>query len=596
MKDLKEKLNYQLPRVLRYLFPNGKQKGNEYCIGSISGEEGESLKIRTNGDKMGVWSDFSTGQSGDMIELWRLNRSISFPETISEVKCYLGISDIKIPPIIKKSWSKPKRIDSDALPGCIAHQYLLGRGISPDTINKYRIGCGSGKNQWIIFPYYHDNELVMAKYLRVDRPDGKKIVNKSKDTKPILFGWQAIPEEATSAVIVEGEIDCMTFHDYGTGLAIFSVPMGGGDGKKQDWIEHEYERLYTFETIYLCLDSDEEGKKASKEISKRLGEHRCKEIKLPCKDITEAKSSGLTYNQLMDLIQFSEDMGPQEIKSAHLYLDWEPSESEGYSSPWNKFNTRVRFRPGELSVWTGINGHGKSMVLSHIMINQIKEAAKIFIASLELSPERTVHRMKSQILGKRYEKNEKQEYISAYLEGNLWIYDMLGSVDSKRLLEVFEYGYRKYGIDVFVIDSFLKCGIAEDDFRAQKAFVESLCDFKNKYNVHVHLVAHPRKGIDESRVPGKLDVKGTGSITDLADNCFCVWRNREKESDLEESLLNNLNPQKQNESDVELHCDKQRHGDWEGGIGLWFDKPSYQYLETKETKPAPVIRALEGNK
>jgi twinkle protein len=39
----------------------------------------------------------------------------------------------------------------------------------------------------------------------------------------------------------------------------------------------------------------------------------------------------------------------------------------------------------------------------------------------------------------------------------------------------------------------------------------------------------PRKGLDESKPPGKLDSKGTGAISDLADNCFSIWRNKEKE-------------------------------------------------------------------
>ena len=44
-----------------------------------------------------------------------------------------------------------------------------------------------------------------------------------------------------------------------------------------------------------------------------------------------------------------------------------------------------------------------------------------------------------------------------------------------------------------------------------------------------HIVVHPRKSNDETQMPSKLDCKGTGAITDLADNCFTVWRNKAKE-------------------------------------------------------------------
>jgi len=87
---------------------------------------------------------------------------------------------------------------------------------------------------------------------------------------------------------------------------------------------------------------------------------------------------------------------------------------------------------------------------------------------------------------------------------------------------VFEYARQRYGIDVFLIDSLMKCGIAEDDFNTQKCFVERLCDFKNSHPCHIHLIAHPRKSQDESHLPNKMDIKGSGAITDLADNVFSV--------------------------------------------------------------------------
>jgi twinkle protein len=40
-----------------------------------------------------------------------------------------------------------------------------------------------------------------------------------------------------------------------------------------------------------------------------------------------------------------------------------------------------------------------------------------------------------------------------------------------------------------------------------------------------------------------------------------VWRNKRKESDPERH---------RHEPDAMLICDKQRNGEWEGRIGLWF--------------------------
>lgn len=56
--------------VLGREFPNGRRHGNEFCMGSINGEEGLSLKVCLSGSKAGVWKDFATGQKGgDIISL-----------------------------------------------------------------------------------------------------------------------------------------------------------------------------------------------------------------------------------------------------------------------------------------------------------------------------------------------------------------------------------------------------------------------------------------------------------------------------------------------------------------------------------------------
>ena len=80
---------------------------------------------------------------------------------------------------------------------------------------------------------------------------------------------------------------------------------------------------------------------------------------------------------------------------------------------------------------------------------------------------------------------------------------------------------------------------------------------------------HSRKLADEFSPPGKFDAKGTGTITDLADNVVTVWRNKKKEYFPEKHA---------DDPDALLICDKQRNGEWEGKVRLWFDKDSMQYM------------------
>jgi twinkle protein len=139
-----------------------------------------------------------------------------------------------------------------------------------------------------------------------------------------------------------------------------------------------------------------------------------------------------------------------------------------------------------------------------------------------------------------------------------------------------EYARRRYAISHFIIDSLAKCGMSEDDYNAQKAFVETLSDFSREHNAHVHLIAHARKGSDEHNPPGKMDVKGSGAITDLCDNVFSVWRNKPKEEMLERTGDED-NTALDERPDAVVACVKQRYGEWEGRIALWFDRQSLQY-------------------
>ena len=101
---------------------------------------------------------------------------------------------------------------------------------------------------------------------------------------------------------------------------------------------------------------------------------------------------------------------------------------------------------------------------------------------------------------------------------DFWVFGLTGTAKADRLIEIFDYARRRYGIQLFIIDSLMKCGIGDDDYNGQKAFVDSICDFKNKTNSHVILVTHSRKGDSEEKPTGKMDVKGSGAITDLTDN------------------------------------------------------------------------------
>jgi twinkle protein len=592
--------------VCQYLLPAGKRISNEWCVGNVSGDPGRSLKICLSGDKVGVWSDFAGDESGDLLDLWAATRNTDLSAAIKEASLYLGVGEPKFEP--KRSFSsfnKPdqKKLSSPVVQSPVFKYLTEERKLLPETIAAFQLG---ENGRTILFPYLHENKTLQVKYLNLDRDEkGKKVTWTEKDCVPCLFGWQSVPSNARSITLTEGEIDAMSLHQYE--VSALSVPFGGGKGGKHKWIEYEFDHLAIFDEIFLCFDEDSVGQEAVVDLVTRLGRHRCRVVKLPHKDANACLQAGVTREEIAQCFALAATLDPRELKQASALVEkviaeFYPPEGSiiGYYPPWQKAADKILFRPSELSIHGGISGHGKSQLIGQIMLAMIGQGARICVASLELKPQKLLMRLTRQAAGMADPSEGYIHAIHEWYHDRLFIFDLVGTAKADRLLEVFLYARQKYGVNVFVIDSFLKLDIAEDDYRAQKAFVEKLCDFKNEYDCQVHLIVHPRKPADESQPPGKLDCKGTGAITDLADNCFTVWRNKAKEA-LKRMGSSVAHDHKQREKleepDCTWSCDKQRNGDWEGRIGLWFHSSSFQYLNHESQKPVQYVHysSLQGS-
>jgi len=259
---------------------------------------------------------------------------------------------------------------------------------------------------------------------------------------------------------------------------------------------------------------------------------------------------------------------------------WRPKTAPRSGLGFAKTRHDFELRPAEVSLWAGINGHGKSQFLGQVKLQQLMANQRICEASLEMAPMRTMSRLTRQAYG---DERPPADYIRAFhrwTDGRLWLYDHVGPCQPDTLIAIIRYAVHTFGIDQFIVDNLTKVIDGEDNYNAQKDFVNRLCEVAHDTGVHIHLVAHVRKGRSENDQPGKFDVKGAGSITDLVDNVFLVWRNKAKE---EAIRANNLNYDR-NEPDTILQLEKQRNGETEGDYRFWFHPGALQFLEgTGET-------------
>lgn len=250
--------------------------------------------------------------------------------------------------------------------------------------------------------------------------------------------------------------------------------------------------------------------------------------------------------------------------------------------PWPKCNDSFDFRRGEVTLWAGQNGHGKTDVTTQIVLSLVGQDEKVCVASFEMKPVTTVNRMVRMFSGTNPfnpEYNTENgltlldtlfDEFGEWSDKRLWLYDQTGTANSETVLGMVKYCAQELGVTHVFIDSLMKCVKEEDDYNGQKSFIDDACAIAKDCDIHIHIVHHLKKPAKEADMPDKHDSKGSGSITDQVDNVMMVWRNKPKE---EMGRAKGHNSTKQTEPDTYLLCRKQRNyegsGDGEPTISLW---------------------------
>lgn len=259
--------------------------------------------------------------------------------------------------------------------------------------------------------------------------------------------------------------------------------------------------------------------------------------------------------------------------------------------PWEKARDLFHFRPGEVTVWAGQNGHGKTGLVGQVKLSLMGQGHKVSGASFEMKPLTELDILIRMYCGTNPYSPEYQEAggldaleglyreFGDWAVGRLWMYDQQGTADARNVLGMARYSAKELGCTQIFIDNLAKCVRDEDDFNGQKNFVDELTALARDNAVHVHLVHHTRKPANENHIPDKHDNKGSGAITDQVDNVMIVWRNKAKEDEIKAGKKTSP---KLAEPDTYLLCRKQRNGDDEPTIGLWFDRDSKQFKGAPE--------------
>lgn len=258
----------------------------------------------------------------------------------------------------------------------------------------------------------------------------------------------------------------------------------------------------------------------------------------------------------------------------------------------------VGFNKGEISVWSGNNGSGKSTILSQMSLHAATKGFKGIIYSGELKPQRVKDWLHLQAAGRQYVKEGKFEgsyfvpqnhsdLIDIWLSEYLFIYNNKYGNTFTQLLADIEEKVKQSEIDYIILDNLMSLDLDFEDntqFEKQKRFIVSLADFARDYNVHIHLVAHPRKSTGFLR---KTDISGSADLTNRPDNVFIVHRvnndfSKSAGEFFDKKLVASIVDDFSNVIEI---CKNRDMGYMDELIGTYFEKESRRFLNTRYENP-----------
>jgi twinkle protein len=265
----------------------------------------------------------------------------------------------------------------------------------------------------------------------------------------------------------------------------------------------------------------------------------------------------------------------------------------GDKMPWERTHDKFRFREGEVTIWSGINGNGKSQVMGQVALWLIK-TTNVLIASMEMKGEVTVARLLRQGYGGAKPDADFYKRFKDETDLRLWIYDATDTVQSNDILAMIDWSAEQNGVKHIMIDSLMMCGVNQDDNESQKNFVGRLTTKAKQHNIHIHLVTHCRKspvGMKDY-FPGKFDIAGSSTISNLAFNIIIIHLNEQKQI-----ARDNKEVLEFKDPDAFMRIAKQRNGEFTGTWGFWYDLESLQWTDddamslrySPQNLPIPMI-------
>ena len=500
---------------------------NNKCLCFLHSESNPSMSFDTKKKK---FKCFSCGQSYDIFNHYQQCYNLSFLEALKSI---VRDFNLNIDVIINESDRKPKKSPTK-------HEnynkniltYCEKRNISKDTIDYVGV---KENNNCVVFEYRNElGEHLANKYRKTKKSEGPKMWFEKGTNVNTLFNMDKVNLSET-LLITEGEFDCLSAIESGFKNTV-SIP--SGVNSTNEWITSNWTFIEQFEEVIIWFDNDEAGIKGAREVFNRLPNASVKIVR--CEVANDINELLHKYGKLAVLKQIEKASTPtlEGVATLDMIEDFDVHEAETLKLGIDDIDADlVGMVFGSLNVLSGRNGSGKSTILNQIYIAEaIAQGYKTFLFSGELIGGNVKYWLLQTLAneeqfaeytakdGHKYKKVtiQAKEKIVNDMKDRFFLYDS-DDYRIEAIIEKMTVLAKRYGVRVFVIDNLMTVESSlKDKYEAETDIVKKLKNFAKKYNALVHLVAHPRKSMNDEIE--KDDVAGSANITNLADYVTTISR------------------------------------------------------------------------
>lgn len=414
------------------------------------------------------------------------------------------------------------------------------RGIKPEIWNKYGYKESAKVPGRVMVPSTTERgDIVGYKWRNLVKGEGQN------------FGWLAIQEDLHQVVgmshasssykvyVFEGGEDSLAAAQMLGKYSFVWVPNGAASALKS--IDASINFLDKFDEVVICMDDDEAGRTATKQILDKYPEFKRLNLPQGCKDANECLQKGKTK-------EFQECAWAASAQEPDFVVSWDDIihniKNKGVMSKGIRTGLDATdkllggWRAGEVTVLTASTGAGKSTLARQLAYAQVVFGNNVVVVSSEETCEAWVEKMSRLHTGERNLANIAE--TAEFLRGRVTFInpDRFESSPEgvKKLFKATELQARAKGATLTIIDNITHIAQAASTeyYKLINQLAPETVTMARRANTSYLVIGHETKKVGDE--PSLADTNGGAALNNFSQNVIAYKRTKDKGEGQETNL------------------------------------------------------------